>query len=161
MKLQCHRKAMADVRYSHRFYAEFAKEAMQDQSLGGTDVLMIKWAMEDADSKVQTQKAKDQQARFVEAVKAKKTLREVVAKSKEEKEKAKIEKLKQKQNKFYEKQFAGATAYDPAAYQEYKAGAKTSQKERQELTKERGKIAENCAKLNEVLQRISSNYQEN
>lgn len=159
-----YRKAIADIRYSHRFYAEFAKEAMQSQSLGGTDVLNIKWAAEENNEKVSKQKEKDQKTRFIGAVQNKKKIDEKrLEKSKEteEVEKKRLEKLKKKQSKFYQRKVAGGNLYNPAFYQEYKPSNKLTEKDQQELQKERSIITENCAKLNEVLQRISYNYQEN
>lgn len=50
------RKCIAFVKYSHRFYAEFAKEAMQDQRIDDSnDTIFITWA---EDSKIQTGKNK-------------------------------------------------------------------------------------------------------
>ena len=45
----CPGKDMAFVRYKHRCWAEFAKEAMQNRNLDSNDILMIKWAVEDSD----------------------------------------------------------------------------------------------------------------
>ncbi|KAI9921882.1 hypothetical protein PsorP6_001759 [Peronosclerospora sorghi] len=41
------RKAIAFVRFRHRASAEFAKEAMANQSLQGDDVLHVRWAFDD------------------------------------------------------------------------------------------------------------------
>ena len=154
---------MANIRYTHRFYAEFAKEAMQDQSLGGTDVMTIKWCLEE-DAKAAKSKEEEQREIFMNAVKKKKMLedqREAATKAAQEAEQNKMEKMKKKQKRFYEKQVKGAGMYNPAFYKEYQPAAKLSATEEKELNEERSKITENCAKLNEVLQRISYNYQDN
>ena len=40
-------KGICFIRYSHRIFAEFAKEAMMDQSLVGEEILVVKWAYDD------------------------------------------------------------------------------------------------------------------
>jgi hypothetical protein len=37
----------AFIRFKHRFYGEYAREAMQNQSILGNEVITIKWAYED------------------------------------------------------------------------------------------------------------------
>jgi len=41
-------KCMAFIKYQHRYYAEFAREAMTDQVLteGSTEPISIKWALD-------------------------------------------------------------------------------------------------------------------
>ncbi len=159
-------RAMANIKYTHRFYAEFAKEAMQDQSLGGTDVLLIKWHLEEDPRSMKT-KEQEQKELYLAALRKKKELedqRALVAQQAAEEEKRRLEEVKQKQKAEYEKvaSAAGAGAmYNPAFYKDVKPGVKLSREVREQLEKEREKVTENCAKLNEVLQRISYNYQEN
>ena len=156
-------KAMANVKYTHRFYAEFAREAMQDQSLGGTDVINIKWCLDDSD-KTGKSKEEEQKELFMNVLRKKKKLeeqKELAMKQAEEAEKQQAQDIKERQKKHYEKSVDVGNMYNPVYYKEYKPGAKVSQELRQELSQERSKITENCAKLNEILQRISYNYQDN
>ena len=158
------RKASATIRYTHRFYAEFAKEAMQDQSLGGTEVMVVKWSLDEPDAKVTKQREQEHQAIFTNAVKKKKKIseqRETAARATAEAEKARLERMKGEQRAHYEAQIANSNIYNPTYYQEYKPGAKTTQRDRAELHKEQAQITANCDKMNEVLQRISQNYQDN
>jgi hypothetical protein len=38
---------MAFIRYKHRCFAEFAKEAMQNRNLDANEILTAKWSTED------------------------------------------------------------------------------------------------------------------
>ena len=40
-------KGICFIRYANRIFAEFAKEAMMDQSLVGEEILVVKWAYDD------------------------------------------------------------------------------------------------------------------
>ncbi len=156
---------MANVRYTHRFYAEFAKEAMQSQSLGGTDVITIKWSLDDSD-KVVKNRDEEQREIFVKAVKRKQMVEEQKAeavRAAEETEKRQLEKLKAKQKRQFEKDVSGGNVYNPAYYRELRTRPeqKISAEAQKELDEERSKVTENCARLNEVLHRISCNYQDN
>jgi len=156
-------RAMANVRYTHRFYAEFAKEAMQDQSLGGSDVLDIKWCIEE-DTKTAKEKEDEQRRIFMNALKRKQMAEEqkrqaAIATAKAEQ--ARLEKMKEKQKRHYDRTVDPANMYNPIFYKDYRPGKKVSKDVQKELEQEKSKIAENCVKLNEVLQRISANYQGN
>ena len=63
-------KSIAFVRFHHRAHAEFAKEAMLDQSLhqNGTDVISVRWAIEDPRQGAQARLQKEEQAKLVKAV---------------------------------------------------------------------------------------------
>ena len=153
---------MSNVRYTHRYYAEFAKEAMQDQSLGGTDVINIKWCLDET-AKSAKSKEEEQREIFLNAVLKNKKLeeqREAKARAVVEAEKKRMEKIKKAQTKHYEEQIEGSNLYNPAFYREFKPEAKLSSEEEQVLHTERSKITEGCAKMNEILQRISYNYQD-
>lgn len=52
-------KSIAFVRYKLRAAAEFAKEAMADQSLGYKEVLNVRWANEDPNPRAKVEKAHD------------------------------------------------------------------------------------------------------
>jgi hypothetical protein len=45
------RKQIAFVRYTHRIYAEFAREAMMENCLDGDEILNVRWAYEDPNPK--------------------------------------------------------------------------------------------------------------
>jgi len=45
------RKAIAFVRYTHRIYAEFAREVMMENHLDGDEILNVRWAYEDPNPK--------------------------------------------------------------------------------------------------------------
>jgi hypothetical protein len=45
------KKSIAFVRYTHRIYAEFAREAMMENNLDGDEILNIRWAYEDPNPK--------------------------------------------------------------------------------------------------------------
>lgn len=59
-------KAIAFVRFKLRVCAEFAREAMSDQSLGKTDIINVRWANTDPNPVAQE---RDELARLVEASK--------------------------------------------------------------------------------------------
>ena len=40
-------KSTGFVRFKHRYYAEFAREAMQNQPFGLSEIITVKWAHED------------------------------------------------------------------------------------------------------------------
>jgi len=45
------KKSIAFVRYTHRIYAEFAREAMMENCLDGDEILNVRWAYEDPNPK--------------------------------------------------------------------------------------------------------------
>ena len=156
-------RAMANVRYTHRFYAEFAKEAMQSQSLAGSDVIDVKWCLDD-DEKTQKSKEEEQKELFMNALRKKQKLeekRQLDALKAEELNRQKMEKMKEKQKRHYERSVDSANMYNPAYYKAYKPGKQISNEIQKELNNAKEKITQNCEKLNEVLQRISCNYQDN
>eukprot|EP01090_Pellita_catalonica_P000564 TRINITY_DN10385_c0_g1_i2.p1 TRINITY_DN10385_c0_g1~~TRINITY_DN10385_c0_g1_i2.p1 ORF type:complete len:256 (+),score=63.44 TRINITY_DN10385_c0_g1_i2:78-770(+) len=61
-------KSIAFVKYKLRAAAEFAKEAMADQSLGYKEVINVRWANEDPNPRAQAQGASDLSARLNDAV---------------------------------------------------------------------------------------------
>lgn len=150
-------RAMANVRYTHRFYAEFAKEAMQDQSLGGSDVLDVKWCLEEDEDTAKEKE--DEQRRIMINALRKKQMQEAQIHQAAQAERARVEKLKQKQKRHYSRTIDVDNMYNPAFYTEYKPAKRISKEAREKLGEEQDKIAEGCAKLNEVLQRINSSYQ--
>jgi len=61
-------KAIAFVRYSYRAAAEFAKEAMSNQSVGKSRCITVKWAAEDRNPKALKQRRMERQAAVEAAV---------------------------------------------------------------------------------------------
>jgi len=156
-------KAMANIRYTHRFYAEFAKEAMQDQSLGGNDVITIKWCLYEDPQTAKT-KEEEQKEIFLNAVRKKQKLEEQrqIAKIEAEKiEQKRIEELKEIQRKHFEQNIESTNLYNPVFYKDFKPADKISKSASKVLQQEQSKITENCSKMNEILQRISHNYSDN
>lgn len=58
-------KGICFIRYSHRCFAEFAKEAMMDQSLIGEEVLGVKWAYDDPNPMSKKRMEKENENRFL------------------------------------------------------------------------------------------------
>lgn len=61
-------KGVAFVRYKHRANTEFAKEAMQNQSLDDNEILNIRWATQDPNPWIMKRKHKENQKMAVGAV---------------------------------------------------------------------------------------------
>jgi len=60
-------KAACFIRFSHRCFAEFAKEAMMDQSLVGEEILGVKWAFDDPNPMMKKKIEKEHENRFLSA----------------------------------------------------------------------------------------------
>jgi len=61
------RKGICFIRYAHRCFSEFAKEAMMDQSLIGEEVLGVKWAYDDPNPMSKKRMEKENENRFLSA----------------------------------------------------------------------------------------------
>ena len=126
--------------------------------------MVVKWSLDEVDPKVVQQREQEHQAIFTNAVKKKKKVveqREAVARAKAQAEMERLEQMKQEQRSHYETQIAGSNIYNPTYYQDYKPTLPLTHKDRLELHQEQAQITDNCAKMNEILQRISQNYQDN
>lgn len=60
-------KACCFIKYSHRCWAEFAKEAMIGQSIVGQEVINIKWTIEESDKKRQKKNEVEKNNKFIDA----------------------------------------------------------------------------------------------
>eukprot|EP00158_Paraphelidium_tribonemae_P002508 Partr_v1_DN25427_c0_g1_i4_m53602 putative Involved in the first step of pre-mRNA splicing. Required for cell growth and cell cycle control. Plays a role in the levels of the U1, U4, U5 and U6 snRNAs and the maintenance of the U4 U6 snRNA complex. May provide the link between the nineteen complex NTC spliceosome protein complex and the spliceosome through the U6 snRNA. Associates predominantly with U6 snRNAs in assembled active spliceosomes. Binds directly to the internal stem-loop (ISL) domain o len=61
-------KGIAFVKYKNRLNAEFAKEAMNEQSLENNETLVIRWATEDPNSAIRAASIEESQKEFVESL---------------------------------------------------------------------------------------------
>lgn len=59
------------IRYTHRCFAEFAKEAMMRQSLVGEEIISVKWAYEDPNPVADKLLRKEEENKFIQAYKTK------------------------------------------------------------------------------------------
>jgi len=73
-----HDKSMAFIRYRLRGAAEFAKEAMIDQSLDNNEVLSVRWANEDPNPKAKQDEESKRKIQLARIVAAKRLQREPV-----------------------------------------------------------------------------------
>lgn len=71
-------KSIAFVRYHLRSCAEFAKEAMIDQSLDNNEILSLRWANEDSNPKNRQMEEMRKRAQIAKVVEAKRLQQEVV-----------------------------------------------------------------------------------
>lgn len=60
-------KGTCFIRYEHRCFAEFAKEAMVDQSLVGEEIIRVKWAYDDPNPMSKKRMDIEQENRFLSA----------------------------------------------------------------------------------------------
>ena len=63
-----HVKSSCYIKYSHRCFAEFAKEAMMRQSLVGEEILSINWAYDESDLEMKKIREREEDNLFVGAV---------------------------------------------------------------------------------------------
>ena len=64
-------KSICYIRYAHRCFAEFAKEAMMKQSLVGEEIISVKWAYDDPNPMTGKILEKEEENKFITAVKKK------------------------------------------------------------------------------------------
>ena len=64
-------KSVCYIRYAHRCFAEFAKEAMMKQSLVGEEILTVKWSYNDPNPMSEKILLKEEENKFIAAVKKK------------------------------------------------------------------------------------------
>lgn len=64
-----HNKSCAFLTYKHEFEAQFAKEAMQNQSLNDNEVLVVRWANDDPDPQSQAERKRKLEEMTVNTVK--------------------------------------------------------------------------------------------
>lgn len=80
-------KGYAFIKYMHRCMAEFAKEAMSNQSLDSNEILTIRWANEDPNPRVAELEEKDERRMLLGALDKKRKEKEKEDKRKNLKQK--------------------------------------------------------------------------
>ena len=118
-------KNVAFIRYKHRCFAEFAKEAMMNRSLDSNEIITIKWANDDPNPKAAERTAHDQEKIMIDTIKKKK---------KNAYEKEIIDEEKNQMEK-----------YEPGYGFEVKNNGESEKKK---------VIEENCHKMDQILKRI-------
>lgn len=61
-------KGYAFIKYAHRCMAEFAKEAMTNQALDSTEIIVIKWANEDPNPRVNENVEKEERSMLLKSM---------------------------------------------------------------------------------------------
>ena len=62
-------KSCCYIRYAHRCFAEFAKEAMMKQSLVGEEIISVKWGFDDQDPVTEKLREKEEENKFILGIK--------------------------------------------------------------------------------------------
>ena len=148
-------KCIGFVKYSHRFYAEFAKEAMQNQAIyGGTDPILIKWAINNPFDKKQKENEERMNLELENMIKQKEAVNNALNSSLKQVNKRLGNKRKRDDNDDFESKLMTdqhSEQYKRVKYDENEDDEQPDSKQ----------IAESCSMLANALQRIEDNKNTN
>jgi hypothetical protein len=145
-------KAACFIRYSHRCFSEFAKEAMMDQSMVGEEIIGVKWAYDDPNPMMKKKIEREQENRFLSAHVNNQKNREDL-----------LRKKRSNPNTDYHEYYNNRN--NPYANNEINYGSGYGYEENQGIydivnTKE-NELVNNCTKLSETLRMIDENFNNN
>jgi len=145
-------KAACFIRFSNRCFAEFAKEAMMDQSLVGEEILGVKWAFDDPNPMMKKKIEKEHENRFLSAhLKKQENKKELLRKKRNNPNSDYYSFYNNRNNPYAQNKFdyESGYGYDDSVCGNYIGG---------DIYDNTQQITKNCVKLSETLRMIDENF---